>query len=275
MYLANTGKIWWPGKPLSGEEFLSFGEIAEYEADRHESIEPDSVMTNFAHLILRGEFDAKPLDPLPFVDRITVDQSVRHLQTPLIGAQFDANSNIIAKSVEFLGYGCANSDDVLIRLATMLQWFEGAPNRVTSEDLRAFRTELLANNFETYPDVAQGFLNDTLIAKVKMREWYRLRGMTVPWPLASNDNDATLNAPETPSIIPVGKPQKPRRGRPPKSAWRFINRRSRELKREDQTQLNKVIATKVLDEAANEFCKDDLPAHSTVVKELSGILEGI
>lgn len=277
MFLANTGKVWRSGQPLSDEAFLSFGDLAAFEADRHSGSTPSSFMTMFSHLILCGVFDGEPPGLIPFVDLMVIDQSLRYMQMPLIGAERDKDTNMPARPPEFLGYGCANSDDILGQLALMHQWFENGPERTTPEELHEFASELLAQEFETYPDVVQGFLNDILIAKEKLQEWYRLRGVIVPWPGASNDNMRTGNSPETAIDLSNGVEQmpNPKLGRPPKSAWVFIRTRSREMKRENRDQLNKVIAAKVLNEAANDFSPDDLPAESTVVKEMGRILNGI
>ena len=275
MFVEKPVKTWRPGQPLRDEAFLSFGELADYQAQRYGKWTSSSFMTSFSHLIFRGAFDSEPLDHLPFVDLMTIDQSLRYLQIPMIGTQFDKKSNMLADSAEFLGYGCANSDDVIVRLALMHQWFEYGPERRTAEELTSYKKELLTREFEYYPNVFQGFLNDTLIAKEKLQEWYRLRGTSVPWPLASNDNALTLNPAKKPSIISATESRNTPRGRPPKSAWTFIKHRSRQLKRADQNLLNKVIASMVLDEATSDFNKDDLPAHSTVVKELGKILNGV
>lgn len=275
MFVEKPVKTWRPGQPLRDEAFLSFGELAEYEAQRYRKWTSSSFMTRFSHLIFSGAFDSEPLNHLPFVDLMAVDQSSRYLQIPMIGVQFDEKSNMLASSAEFLGYGCANSEDVIVRLALMHQWFEYGPERRTVEELTAYKNDLLTRPFVSYPDVVQGFLNDTIIAKEKLKEWYRLRGTSVPWPLASNDNALTLRPAEKPSIISANESRNTPRGRPPKSAWTFIKHRSRQLRRADKNLLNKVIASMVLDEATSDFSKDDLPAHSTVVKELGKILEGL
>lgn len=277
MFLANTGKVWRPGQPLSDEAFLSFGDLAAYEADRHMGSTPSSFMTLFTRCILTGVFDGEPPGLMPFVDRMVIDQSLLYMQIPLICAQRDKDTNMPTSPPEFLGYGCANGDDILGQLVLMDQWFENGPARTTPEALQEFANELLAQEFETYPDVVQGFLNDTLIAKEKLKEWYRLRGVIVPWPGASNDNTRTDDSPGTAIELSNDDEEtpNPKLGRPPKSAWVFIKMRSRELKRENRNQLNKVIAAKVLSEAANDFSPDDLPAESTVVKEMGRILNGI
>lgn len=207
IYLANTGKLWRQGGLLSDEAFLSFGDVAAYEAARHEGYGALSFMTQFAHLILRGAFDCKPPDPVPFVDLMVIDQSLRHLQVPMIGALCDPKTGLSVRNPEFVGYGCANSDLVLRQLAQMHRWFEGGPQRDTPDELAAFANELLTREFETYPDVVQAFLNDTLIAKERLKEWYRLRGITVPWPGASNDN-AMLNEPEEEVLYPSNDEQR-------------------------------------------------------------------
>ncbi len=275
MFVEKPVKVWRPGQPLRDKAFLSFGELADYEAQKCGKRTSSSFMTSFSHLIFRGAFDSEPLDHHPFVDRMTIDQSLRYLQIPLIDAQFDKKSNMLAGSAEFLGYGCANSEDVIVRLALMHQWFEYGSERKTVEELTSYKNDLLTHPFESYPDKVQGFLNDTLIAKEKLKEWYRLRGTSVPWPLASNDNALTLSPAGKPSVISANESRSTPRGRPPKSAWTFIKHRSRQLRRADKNLLNKVIASMVLDEASSDFNKDDLPAHSTVVKELGKILEGL
>jgi len=274
-FLANTGKIWRLGQPLSEDAFLSFGDIAALEADRYEGTTPSSFMAMFAHLILRGDFDTQPLGPMPYVDLMTIDQSLLYMQIPLISAPFDMDETAPGRPPKFLGYGCANGEDVVARLALMHQWFEDGPERVTAKQLEEFRDELLCQSFETYPDVVQGFLNDTLIAKEKMKEWYRLRGVTIPWNSASNDNRKIQNLPKIIPVLPDGEPQKPKLGRPPKSAWIFIRQRSRELKREDLSQLNKVIAARVLAEAANDFDPNELPAETTVIKRMGEFFNGV
>ena len=89
IYLANTEKLWRQRDLLSDEAFLSFGDVAAYEAARHDGSGPLSFMTQFARLILRGAFDCEPLDLVPFVDLIAIDQSLQHLQIPMIGALCD------------------------------------------------------------------------------------------------------------------------------------------------------------------------------------------
>lgn len=234
-------------------------------------------MTLFTRFILSGVFDGEPPDLLPHVDLMVIDQSLLYMQIPLICAPRDKDTNMPTRPPEFIGYGCANGDDILGQLALMHQWFENGPARTTPDALLEFADELMAQEFETYPDVVQGFLNGTLIAKEKLKEWYRLRGVIVPWPGASNDNTRTDESPGTAIELSNDdeETQNPKLGRPPKSAWVFIKTRSRELKRENRDELNKVIAAKVLSEAANDFSPEDLPAESTVVKEMGRILNGI
>ena len=232
-------------------------------------------MTQFVHATLRGVFDSEALALVPFVDLMTIDQSLRHLQMPLFAALCDPRTKLPLSKPEFVGYGCANSDLILLELARLHHWVESGPKRDTQEALEAFSNELLSKEFETYPNVVQAFLKDVLIAKEKLKEWYRRRGITAPWPGASNDNTISHEPVEKILYPSNDESGAPNLGRPPKPAWVFIRRRSRELKRENRGELNKIIAAKVLTEAANDFCPEDLPAESTVLKEMGRILKGI
>ncbi len=113
------------------------------------------------------------------------------------------------------------------------------------------------------------------MAKEKLKEWYRRRGVLVPWSGASNDNTET-NVLANPVMTPSNDAHVSQKlGRPTKIAWVFIRRRSRELQRKNRSKLTKIIAAKVLSEAANDFSSDNLPAESTVIKEMGKILKGI
>jgi|GEM_PF-3770065 len=269
-FLAHTDTVWHRGPPSPPDDFISFGDLAAYEADRHTGKSASSFMTLFARNILSGTFDAEPLGLIPFVDLMTIDQTRLHMQIPYIGFLPDNPQNQSGGMPAFLGYGSANSDGVIAQLALVNQCIENAEARTTSEELQALASDLNKQDFDAYPDSIQGYFNDILIAKDILRHWYRMRGFTTPWSAASNDNAKASTS--------TGKKQAPRkrkRGRPRRSAWDFIEERSREMKKADETLYNKVIAARVLNEAANDFCKTDLPAESTVIKDMGRILKGL
>jgi hypothetical protein len=60
-FLAHTDTVWHRGPPSPPDDFISFGDLAAYEADRHTGTSASSFMTLFARNILSGTFDAEPL----------------------------------------------------------------------------------------------------------------------------------------------------------------------------------------------------------------------
>ena len=269
-FLAYTDTVWRRGSPYTSDAFISFGDLAAYEADRRARASASSFMTLFVRSILSGAFDAEPLGPLPFVELMAIDQTLIHMQIPHIGIAPQNAAGPSEGVPRFLGYGSANSEGVIVQLALIDQCFENADARTSLEELQAFASDLKRNKFDSYPDSIQGFFNDILIAKDTLRHWYRMRGITPPWPKASNDNAKASTSASTQQTLP-----KPKRGRPRRSAWNFIEARSRELKKADQTLYNKVIAARVLNEAAQRFCKTELPAETTIIKDMGRILKGL
>ncbi len=269
-FLAYTDTVWRRGSTLASDDFISFGDLAAYEADRRSGASASSYMTLFARFILKGAFDAEPLDPMPFVDLMAIDQSRLCMQIPLIGFSPSNTDTRSSAAPVFLGYGSANSDSVIMQLALVDQFFENGEARTSKAELRAFVSDHEGKEFDSYPDSIQGFFNDILIAKDILRYWYRMRGVTPPWPKASNDNAHGNTSTGTPKAFPKRK-----RGRPRCSAWDFIKARSREMKKADQTLYNKVIAARVLNQAAEKFCTTELPAETTVIKNMGRILKGL
>lgn len=136
----------------------------------------------FVELILKGAFDPQPLPyDLPFVERMKIDESLRYLLVPQFVHPISRGAGLAPAPPQFVGYGCALSEDIPFYGANADHYFGGGPQRRTAQDLADYGSYLLTKKFDDLPRIPQCALNDIIIAKEKLKDWYDLKNMYVPW----------------------------------------------------------------------------------------------
>lgn len=274
MFFKPVPPVWRPGQVPDLDLFLSIGEVAELEAARWKTKSYAGFMSMFVELILKGAFDPQPLPyDLPFVERMKIDDSLRYLLVPQFVPPISRGAGLAPAPPQFVGYGCALAEDIPFYVANADHYLGGGPQRRTAQDFADYGNYLLTTKFDGLPRIPQCALNDIIIAKDKLKDWYDLKNMYVPWSEDPGGNACDVGPPLSPDahcrtgVAPRGRPEKP--------AWAFIRRRAREMKRNNPKLLHKEIAGAVMEEAAKTFRPSDRPNASTVIKEMGRILDGV
>ena len=274
MFFKPVPPVWRYGQVPELDLFVSFGEVAEMEAERWKTESADGFMTMFVQNILLGEFDPPPLpEPMTFVEQLAFDASLHFMLAPLFLPPIKVDGVQAATPPQFVGFGNVISDDIPFYVANAHHHLGDGPLKRTARDFAEYADCLLATKFEELPEIVQGAFMDIIIAKANLKLWYDRSNMYVPWD--ETPDDLSCNTEKANSREPNHKRAAPLRGRPEKLAWSFIRRRARELKQDDPKLLHKEIAGMVMDEAAMAFTPSDLPLASTVIKEMGRILDGV
>lgn len=274
MFFKPVPRVWRYGQVPNLDLFVSFGEVAELEAERWQTSSDDDFMTMFVRHILRGEFDPTlSPEPMTFVEQLAFDASLHFMLVPLFLPPIKADRGQAAVPPRFVGFGNVTSDDIPMYVANAHHHLGDGPLRRTAQDFADYADCLLATKFEDLPEIVQSAFIDIIIAKENLKLWYDRRNMYVP--SDETPDDLSCNTEQACAPEANRKPVQALRGRPEKPAWSFIRRRARELKQGDPKLLHKEIAGRVMQEAAMAFKPSDLPNASTVIKEMGRILDGV